>query len=418
MNTVEEKLKAAKNTAPAGAASGYKTQAQQAAQNPLEQVSGYLAPAANVESVLNEAKTQRETAAAANRDALLGNIGQMYTTGVQKVNTAADEAQRQNYIAQQLQQRNMGQQMAANGMTGGATETAMLALANAYGDNRRQTEQARMEQVAALEDSRAQQETAAHTAYNDSMAAIASDIAAQIAAARQAETDRQAQLLMQKFNADQSAAQAEAERLWQGQQAEADRNFQQQMTEYDWAQKLAEAAKDREFQQSQNEYDWAQKLAQAEAERLWQGQQAEADRAFQKSQNEYDWAQQFAMSDKEIAAQLQLAAQKAASGGSSGAVTANNYYSKLDVPYTQMAGFAQDIETAQSGIVDKKMLKNDAAELIDAYGAKGYEYLVSVAPETSYTHGLTKEQQKTADLIANALAASAQEQARANAMFR
>ena len=385
MNTVEEKLKAAKNTAPAGAASGYKTQAQQAAQNPLEQVSGYLAPSANVESVLNEAKTQRETAAAANRDALLGNIGQMYTTGVQKVNTAADEAQRQNYIAQQMQQRNMGQQMAANGLTGGATETAMLALANAYGDNRRQTEQARMEQVAALEDSRAQQETAAHTAYNDSMAAIASDIAAQIAAARQAETDRQAQLLMQKFNADQSAAQAEAERLWQGQQAEADRNFQQQMTEYDWAQKLAEAAKDREFQQSQNEYDWAQ---------------------------------QFAMSDKEIAAQLQLAAQKAASGGSSGAVTANNYYSKLDVPYTQMAGFAQDIETAQSGIVDKKMLKNDAAELIDAYGAKGYEYLVSVAPETSYTHGLTKEQQKTADLIANALAASAQEQARANAMFR
>ena len=363
MNTVEEKLKAAKTTAPAGAVSGYKTQAQQAAQNPLEQVSGYLAPSANVESVLNEAKTQRETAAAANRDALLGNIGQMYTTGVQKVNTAADEAQRQNYIAQQMQQRNMGQQMAANGLTGGATETAMLALANAYGDNRRQTEQARMEQVAALEDSRAQQVTAAHTAYNDSMAAIASDIAAQIAAARQAETDRQAQLLMQKFNADQSAAQAEAERLWQG-------------------------------------------------------QQAEADRAFQQSQNEYDWAQQFAMSDKEIAAQLQLAAQKAAGGGASGTVTANNYYSKLDVPYTQMAGFAQDIETAQSGIVDKKMLKNDAAELIDAYGAKGYEYLVSVAPETSYTHGLTKEQQKTADLIANALAASAQEQARANAMFR
>lgn len=341
MNTVEEKLKAAKTTAPAGAGSGYKTPAQQTAQSLLNSVSGYLAPAADVESVLSEAKTQREAAAAANRDTLLGNIGQMYTTGMQKVNTAADEAQRQNYITQQMQQRNMGQQLAASGLTGGASETAMLALANAYGDNRRQTEQARMEQVAALEDSRAQQETAAHTAYNDSMAAIASDIAAQIAAARQAEADRQAQLLLQKFNADRQAAQAEAERLWQAQQAEADRNLQ-----------------------------------------------------------------------------LQLAAQKAASGGASGTVTANNYYSKLDVPYTQMAGFAQDIETAQSGIVDKKMLKNDAAELIDAYGAKGYEYLVSVAPETSYTHGLTKEQQKTADLIANALAASAQEQARVNAMFR
>jgi hypothetical protein len=144
----------------------------------------------------------------------------------------------------------------------------MLGLANAYGENRRQTEADRLQRVSELEGQRAQQEAGAQVDYNNLMATIAGDYAAQLSAARQAETDRQAQLLMQKFTADQQAAQA---------------------------------AEDRKFQQQMTEYDWQQQQAAAEANRLWQGQQAEADRAHQLGLTEYEWQQKLAQAEADRA---------------------------------------------------------------------------------------------------------------------
>ena len=261
---------------------------------------------------------------------------------MENVNKTAGEAQRQNYISHQMQQRNIGQQLAAAGLNGGAAESTILGLANAYGENRRLTEKERLQQAAALEAEKAQQETAAHTDYNTLMAGIANDYAQQLAAARQAETDRQAQLLMQKFAADQS----------------------------------------------------------------------EAERAWQQQQNEYNWQQQMAMADKELAAQLQLAAAKSAgSGGGNGAAAsaeASNWYSKLGVPYEQMTGFAEDLDKVTRGAVNKSMVQKEAAALIARYGATAYEYLVNAAPDVGY---VMRESNPTADLISNALATAAQEQA-------
>lgn len=213
------------NTSPAGTVGGYapaasktvqttntaQTAAANAAQAAVPGVAAYSVPSVDVESIYNEARAQREAAAQKNRDTLLESLSAMYANATGSVNRTADEAQRQNFVESQIQQRNMGQQMAASGLSGGAAETTLLGIANAYGTNRRMTESERLQQVGALEDSYAQQKAAAEADYNTSMSDIAGDYAEQIAAARQAEADRQAQLLAQKYAADVKAQQAAAE---------------------------------------------------------------------------------------------------------------------------------------------------------------------------------------------------------------
>lgn len=311
-NMVEEQLRAAKAavSAPAGSTAGY-TNAN------LQSVQQYMAPSANVEGLLAESKASQEKAATDNRDTLLQGIGQSYTTGMENVNKTAGEAQRQNYISHQMQQRNIGQQLAAAGLNGGAAESTILGLANAYGENRRLTEKDRLQQAAALEAERAQQETAAHTDYNTLMAGIANDYAQQLAAARQAETDRQAQLLMQKFAADQSAAQAEAERAWQ---------------------------------QQQNEYNWQQQMAMADKELAAQ-------------------------------LQLLAAKSAGSGEGSSGgaAAAAANQWAYIGVTDDKAEGFAADLNKAITGVMSKTWALQNRAALEREYGEAAAQMLIANA---------------------------------------
>lgn len=259
----------------------------------------------SVESLLEQARARQTKAADENRNIALQSIGQNYTTGVENINKAAEEAQRQNYITKEMQQRNIGQQLAAAGLNGGAAETTILGLANKYGENRRMVDTDRINNVAALEAQKAQQEAAAQTEYNSLRAQIEGNYATQMAAARE----------------------------------------------------------------------------------------AEAERAFQR----------------------EMAAQSAARSAAASAQV--NPYQDLGVSYENMAGFAQDLARASGGGVDKGFLRTHAAELIARYGARAYEYLVSVAPDMG-SQGKTADQDATASLINSALAAAANNQAKQNAIYR
>lgn len=259
----------------------------------------------SVESLLEKARAQQTKVADENRNIALQSIGQNYTTGVENINKAAEEAQRQNYITKEMQQRNIGQQLAAAGLNGGAAETTILGLANKYGENRRMVDADRINNVAALEAQKAQQEAAAQTEYNTLLSQIESNYATQLAAARE----------------------------------------------------------------------------------------AEADRAFQR----------------------EMAAQSAARSAAASAQV--NPYQDLGVSYENMAGFAQDLAKASGGGVDKGFLRTHAAELIARYGARAYEYLVSVAPDMG-AQGKAADQDATASLINSALAAAANNQAKQNAIYR
>lgn len=76
--------------------------------------------------------------------------GENYNTASGTLNSSADEAQRQNYIAGQLAQRNIDQYMAALGRSGGASETTLLRLASEYGNARGATERERSSSLADL----------------------------------------------------------------------------------------------------------------------------------------------------------------------------------------------------------------------------------------------------------------------------
>ena len=151
--------------------------------------------AATLEGIYGQAKAAREAAAQSSRDQQLQSLATTYGRGIERVNTAADEAQRQNYITNQMQQRNLGQQLAAVGLNGGAAESTVLALNNQYGANRRQTEADRMGQIGDLQAEWAAQRAAAESQYNDQMAGIAADWASQLAAAKQAQIAAQKKAL-------------------------------------------------------------------------------------------------------------------------------------------------------------------------------------------------------------------------------
>ena len=73
-----------------------------------------------------------------------------YDYGAQQVNQAMDKAQQEAYISRMMQERNLGQQLSALGKSGGASESTLLGLANAYGSQRGENERTRSENLSSL----------------------------------------------------------------------------------------------------------------------------------------------------------------------------------------------------------------------------------------------------------------------------
>lgn len=263
----------------------------------------------SVESLLEQARAQQTKAAQENRDLSLKSIGQNYNAGIENVNKTAEEAQRQNYITKEMAQRNIGQQLAAAGLNGGAAETTILGLANKYGENRRMVDVDRMNNVAALEAEKAQREAAAQTEYNGLVSQIDSNYATQLASAKE-----------------------------------------------------------------------------AEAQRALQREMAEADRAFQR----------------------EMAAQQAARSATSVQPSAQNQWAHLGLTDDKATGFAEDLNKARTGVMSKSWAMRNFALLEQAYGPAAAQMLVDSA------HDPTQEQVNTQNLIANALAQQAQQQAQMN----
>ena len=113
------------------------------------------APAANAEnnayaqlkSIYDaQAEAQRRARRAA-YDAAVSAQRAEYNANVAKVNSAADKALREAYINKMQSQRIMGQQMAAQGLNGGYSETTAAGLQNNYGNARNALETERSGQL-------------------------------------------------------------------------------------------------------------------------------------------------------------------------------------------------------------------------------------------------------------------------------
>ena len=107
------------------------------------------------------ARQKQEAAALAGRDALVGAAQgnydasitarqEAYDKNVDTVNSDTERAMQQAYINNQLQKRNLGQQLAALGRSGGAAESTLLGLANEYGGQRGTLDEQRNDQLGEL----------------------------------------------------------------------------------------------------------------------------------------------------------------------------------------------------------------------------------------------------------------------------
>lgn len=101
----------------------------------------------NIRSAYESALAEQRKARQRAYDAAVSAQRAEYDANVNKVNSQADKALREAYINKMQTQRTMGQQMAAQGLNGGYSETTAAGLQNNYGNARNALETERGNQL-------------------------------------------------------------------------------------------------------------------------------------------------------------------------------------------------------------------------------------------------------------------------------
>lgn len=148
---------------------------QQAAAAALEAQRRAAAQAAYDRSMtaLNNSYNTMQNSLKGNYNSTLGQLEQNYNTGVAGVNKQADNAQQQAYINYMMNKRDMGQQLAAQGLSGGASESALAGMYNNYGNSRNTIDSGRNDSLADLMNDWNTNKASALQAYNSQLAEMA-----------------------------------------------------------------------------------------------------------------------------------------------------------------------------------------------------------------------------------------------------
>lgn len=132
-----------------------------------------------------------------NYDSTTGELSNKYGYQKGNINTDADNSMRQAYINSMLQKKDLGQRMAAQGLSGGATETTMASLNNNYSNARNNIDTTRQRSLSDLEQTYQSNVAQAERQYNSAV----QQLAMQRAEAEQAARNAYLQLAMNyQFN--------------------------------------------------------------------------------------------------------------------------------------------------------------------------------------------------------------------------
>lgn len=131
-------------------------QKQQAAQDAYNKNMGYLSSAYDKRGELHKNSYQ----------SALEQLQAGYDSGARGVNANADNAQQQAYINAMMAQRDMPQALAAQGITGGASESTLADMRNSYGNSRNQIDTGRNESLTTLLDALNSNKASALQSYN------------------------------------------------------------------------------------------------------------------------------------------------------------------------------------------------------------------------------------------------------------
>lgn len=99
----------------------------------------------------------------------LGQLEQNYNYSADQLNATADNALRQAYINRMLAEKNLEQRLNAQGLTGGAAESAVAQLLNNYGSARNSIETQRANDLADLLNTYQNNSNSARSQYNDAL---------------------------------------------------------------------------------------------------------------------------------------------------------------------------------------------------------------------------------------------------------
>lgn len=102
-------------------------------------------------SALSEAYAKRADALKSNYVSTAGTLENSYNQSMGNINNVSNEALREAYVNRMMAQKNMAQNMTAQGMSGGLSETAMAGLQNNYGNARNEIENTRATNLSDLE---------------------------------------------------------------------------------------------------------------------------------------------------------------------------------------------------------------------------------------------------------------------------
>lgn len=124
-------------------------------------------------AAMNNAYEQRSGLLKNNLDSTLKNLQTDYDASKASINNDAEKSSREAYINSMLSKKNMAQNMAAQGLSGGASETTMAGLENNYGNARNEIATTANENLGSLLDLYNKNRNSAQQAYNDQLAADA-----------------------------------------------------------------------------------------------------------------------------------------------------------------------------------------------------------------------------------------------------
>lgn len=131
----------------------------------------------------------------------VNQLNSSYDNSAGKINANAEESLRQAYINKMLSQKNLGQQMAAQGLTGGATETTLANMLNNYGNSRNNIETTKANNLSDLAFTRDNNLAEALRNYNSAVANADSQRMAQIMALENSLANNQISALSDYYGA-------------------------------------------------------------------------------------------------------------------------------------------------------------------------------------------------------------------------
>lgn len=121
-------------------------------------------------SALNSAYDSQLSSLSSNLSETKNQLANQYNRSKTNIMDDAANSLRQAYINKMLSQRNLGQQMSAQGLTGGATETTMANMLNNYGNARNNINTTQNSNLSNLEGNYSDNLSTAMQAYNSAVA--------------------------------------------------------------------------------------------------------------------------------------------------------------------------------------------------------------------------------------------------------